>query len=75
MDIVNIPETEKQFKDEWLLFEVLETDQLNRPYRGRLLFHSKDREEANKKLLETEDIFIYLTFTGEPIPKGSAVVI
>ena len=75
MDIVNIPETENKYEDEWLLFEVVESDELDQPFKGILLMHSKDREDINRKLLEIKCKSSYVTFTGPPVPEGWAVVL
>ena len=44
----NIAEIEAQYHDEWLLFEVLETDEWDRPVKGRLLCHSKSRDDIHQ---------------------------
>jgi len=74
-EIINIPETEKRYKDEWLLFEVIETDRLNQPIRGRLLYHSKDRNEIHKVAMKSKCKIDYITFTGDPFPKDGAVIL
>ena len=43
-EIIDITEVEKQFKNEWLLFEVLETGIHNQPIKGRLICHHPDRD-------------------------------
>gem|GEM_PF-6236526 len=40
MQAIDIPEVEKQYQDEWLLFEVYEVDKQGRPIKGKLLAHS-----------------------------------
>jgi len=76
---LNIAEVEKKFKDkrEWLLFEVLETDEVNRPIKGRLLCHSKSREEIHKVIMEkrTAHSHFCLKFTGDPVPPDMVVVL
>ena len=74
-DIVDIPETEKQFKDEWLLFEVLETDHLNQPTKGRLLSHHRDREVVHRRDMELRLPRTYTTFTGPVVADGYEVVL
>jgi len=44
METADIPQLEKQYPDEWLLFEVYEVDKLNRPTKGKLLAHSPSWE-------------------------------
>ena len=74
-DLVNIKEYEKLYPDEWLLFEVIEVDEMNRPIKGRLLAHSKDRDEVHKVAMDVKCDHDYITYTGEPIPKDIVVAL
>lgn len=74
-DLVNIPECEKLYADEWLLFEVIEVDEMNRPIKGKLLAHSKDRDELHKVAMSSKSKELYCTYTGEPIPKDMAIAL
>jgi len=74
-DIVDIPETEKQYKDEWLLFEVVESDADGTPLRGRLLFHHPDREVTFDRGAEFESLCVYVTYTGPVVPEGFEAVL
>ena len=42
-DIVDIAEETKKYEDEWVLFEVTETDERSFPVMGRLLCHCNGR--------------------------------
>ncbi|MGQ9627406.1 MAG: hypothetical protein ACUVV0_10950 [Anaerolineae bacterium] len=64
-EVVLIAEVEKLYPDEWLLFEVVETDEMNRPIKGRLLAHSPDYDYVKYKLLEAECYHTYLYYNGE----------
>ncbi|MFA0749871.1 MAG: hypothetical protein SLRJCFUN_000274 [Candidatus Fervidibacter sp.] len=64
-DIVLIPEAEKQYPDEWLLFEIVELDEHGSPLRGRLLAHSPDRSVIDEVLLKTRPTRFYIVWTGE----------
>jgi hypothetical protein len=75
MGNLNIKEIEKQFPDEWLAFEVLETDQLNRVVRGRLLAHSPNRKAVYEYLSQHPCSDWYVTFTGPRPKKGMHVVL
>ena len=59
IEIIDIAEVEKQFKDEWLLFEVLETDEQDQPVRGRLICHHPDRDYIHKVDMETRQVSVY----------------
>jgi hypothetical protein len=64
-DIVLIPETEKQYPDEWLLFEIVELDEHGAPLRGRLLAHSPDRSVIDEAYLRLRPQAAYIVWTGE----------
>jgi hypothetical protein len=68
--IIDIAEMEKQFKDEWLLFEVLETDEQDQPLKGRLICHHPDRDYVHQKDMETRYPYTYVTYTGPVVPEG-----
>jgi hypothetical protein len=76
-DIVNIADIEKQYEDEWLLFEVVEADDLDRPIKGRFLGHSKSREEIHQVIMEkrSPDKCMYIRFNGDPVPPDMVVVL
>ena len=66
----NIPEIEKQYPDEWLLFEVYELDELSRPIEGRLLAHSPNRDALDEYWSNTEVKFPYVAWSGSKPKKG-----
>jgi len=72
---VIIPEALKQFQDEWVGFEVYQRDKRNRAYKGRLIAHSKYRDEVWEAVnqLKLQDCFV--RFVGEAPPKGMQVII
>jgi len=71
----NIPEIEKQYPDEWLLFEVYETDNSNRPTRGKLLAHSPSRTALDEYWDKIEVKFPYVVWTGPKPKKGFVSVL
>ncbi len=73
-DVPTLEEIKKKYKDEWILVEVLETDELNRPTKGRLITHSKDKDDIYKTLknLKEKPEHTYTTYTGD-FPKDYAV--
>lgn len=74
-EAVDIEETVKQYKDEWLLFEVLETDDLDRPTKGRLLCHSKSRDEIHEVAMRLRPKEAMTVFTGDPVPPDIIVIL
>ncbi len=73
-EIVNIQEEAAKYKDEWVLFEVIEADENDTPIRGRLLFHG-GREEMNREDMKVRGKHTYGFFTGEPVPPNVIVVL
>lgn len=76
MKPMSIPEVQKRYKSEWLLFEVLETDESNRPVKGKLLAHSPSRAAVHEMMRKHPCLYphTYLTYTG-PKPKKGIVSI
>ena len=74
-DLVNIKECEKLYPDEWVLFEVLEVDEKNQPVKGKLLAHSKDRDEVHKVDMKHQNVLTYVFYAGDVIPKDMAVAL
>ena len=64
-DIVDIEEEIKSHEDEWLLFEVVETDDHDRPIRGRLLACSESRREINEVAMRHMGLDLQTAYTGE----------
>lgn len=73
--IVNIKDCEKLYPDEWLLFEVAECDEKNQPVKGKLLAHSKDRDEIHQIDMQHKKALTYAFFNGEEVPKDMAVAL
>ena len=74
-DAVDIAEAAKGYKDEWLLFEVTEVDELDQPVKGRLLYHGKSRSELHTEAMKVRDMHTYAFFTGPAVPPGMVVVL
>ena len=65
-----------RYPDEWIFFEVVEDDEYERPYKGRLIAHSSDREEIHQIAMERKDIYhIAVWYSGELIPEGDLVLL
>ena len=62
----------KKYKGEWVIIEVLEEDEHEEPIKGKLLAHSKSRNEIYAQLKDMMgDICMF--FAGEIPKKGYAV--
>ena len=75
MEAVDIPEVEKQYQDEWLLFEVYEVDKQGRPIKGKLLAHSPSLAALEEFSHKIQCHHSYVTYTGDRPKKGMAVVL
>ena len=62
----------KEYKDEWLLIKVMEIDELDRPIKGELILHSKNRDDIYEEQKKMKDD-LYITYAGEIPQKGYAV--
>jgi len=64
----------KRFHKEWLLIEVDKIDEsTTTPLTGRLLAHSKNRDEIYKKQLEYKDKLVCLCYSEDKLPQGYAL--
>src|SRR3989344_8260288 len=71
---MKIEDIKEQYKDEWVLVEVLKEDKLNKPKDVKLIMHSKNRDDIYDKLESIESGRHIATFyTGEIPEKGYAV--
>jgi len=74
-ELVDIKEESKKHEDEWVLFEVVETDEMNRPVKGRLLCHSKSRDEIHDVAMRHRGSDLKISFTGDPVPPGMVAIL
>ncbi len=51
-EVMTMKEIEARFPEEWILIDQPETDQYSRVLRGRVVFHSPDRDAVYAKALE-----------------------
>jgi len=75
MENLDVLEIEKQYQDEWLLFEVYEVDEQGRPVKGKLLAHSPSRATLDEFSSKIRCHHSYVTYTGDRPRKGMAVVL
>jgi hypothetical protein len=76
-EVVDIAEESKKHQDEWVLFEVTEVDQSDEPRRGRLLCHSRSRDEIHEVAMQHRGAGLGLLteFVGDPVPADMYVVL
>ena len=61
-------------KDEWILVECKQVDKNFEIVEGEILYHSKDKDEVYKNLLELKPKDCAIEYTGK-IPENLAVML
>ena len=70
---MRINEIKKKYKGEWVLVEIQKEDDLGKTIEGKVLAHSKSRDDTYKALKKAKDKYTYHFYTGEIPKKGYAV--
>lgn len=68
-EVLTADEIEKRFPSEWILLEDPETDKALVVRRGKVLYHSKDRDEFDRTVLRFRPKRFAVLYTGES-PEG-----
>ena len=68
-DVLTIAEIESKFESEWVLIEDPQTNEALEVQSGRVLYHSKDRDEFDRMVLEFRSKRFAVLYTGK-IPEG-----
>ena len=71
---MTIEEIESQFDSEWVLIEEPRTDEALKVLGGKVLFHSRDRDEVYRKAVALRPKRSAIIYTGQ-IPEETAVVL
>lgn len=64
-EVMTIAEIESQFKSEWVLVEDPQTNEALEVQGGKVLYHSKDRDEFDRKVLEFCPKRFAVLYTGK----------
>ena len=64
--VLTIAEIESQFDSEWVLVEEPQTNEALEVQSGKVLYHSRNRDEFDRKVLEFRPKRFAVLFTGEP---------
>jgi len=67
-------EIESEFDSEWVLVVEPETNEQLEVVKGKVLHHSKDRDEVYRRAIAVRPKRFAILYTGE-IPEGSEVVL
>lgn len=73
-DVLTVGEMESQFDSEWVLVGDPETDETLHVQGGRVIYHSKDRDEVYRKAIELKPKRFAMLYTGT-LPKDTAIVL
>ena len=71
---MTLSEIEARYDSEWVLVGDPELDRNSQLVRGKVLFHSKNRDEVDQKDMELRPAAAAIIYTGE-IPENAAVVL
>ena len=72
--VMTIEDIKTAFQSEWVLLEDPQTDESQRVKSGKVLFHSKGRDELDRQMLSLRPKHGAVLYTGG-IPKGTAVIL
>ncbi len=73
-EVMSLAEIEAQFESEWVLVGDPETTETLQVRRGKVLWHSKDRDEVYRKANELKPKHSAILYTGT-IPKDMVIIL
>jgi hypothetical protein len=73
-DILTAAQIEAKFESEWILIEEPRTTEALEVESGKVLWHSKDRDEVYRKAAEFRPKLFAILYTGK-IPSDAAIVL
>ena len=74
-EFLSIAEINERFESEWILLEDPETTPMLEVTGGKLLCHSRDRDEVYRSAKRLRPKYSAIIYTGSSIPEGTAVMI
>ncbi len=74
-DVMSLTEIEALFKSEWVLVGDPETAETLEIRKGKVLWHSKDRDEVYRKARELKPRHCAILYTGPLVPEGTAIIL
>ena len=74
-EAMSVDEIKAQFESEWVLIEDPETTEALEVKKGKVLWHSKGRDEVYRKAREPRPKHSAILFTGTNVPEGTAIVL
>ena len=73
-DVLTLDEIESRFPSEWVLIGDPQTDANQRLLAGTVLFHSPDRDDVDRKLLELRPSRFAFRYLGS-MPEDLALIL
>lgn len=73
-ELMTLAEIQSRFDSEWVLLADPEVDEQFRVVRGKVVFHSKSRDEFDRKLIELRLPSSATLYTGR-MPANTAIVL
>ena len=73
-EVLSIDEIKTRFAPDWVLIGEPQTDQNQRLLAGKVLFHSRDRDEVYRKAIELRPGHFAFRYLGE-LPEDVAFVL
>ena len=71
---MKIKEIEEEYKDEWVLIACKDIDENFNVKEGEVFYHSKDKNEVYRKMLELRPKDCAIEYTGK-VPEDLAVML
>ncbi len=72
--VMTIEDIKSQFESEWVVIEDPQTNDVHEILGGKVLHHSKDRDEVYRKAVSLRPKRSAMVYTGE-MPEDTAVVL
>jgi hypothetical protein len=73
-EIMTVAEIEAKFESEWVLLDDPETDESLEVKDGKVLWHSKDRDEVYRKAREIRPQHSAILYTGRLLEEMAVVL-
>lgn len=74
-EVLRLEEIKAKFDSEWILVENPETTESLEVRSGKVLWHSKDRDEVYRKARELKPRHSAILYTGPVVPEGTATAL
>lgn len=74
-EFMNLLQIQEAFDSEWILLEDPETTEALEVIRGKVLFHSKNRDDVYKAALQFKPTHSAVIYTGQFSDKNTAILI